>query len=128
MVVCESTADNQNLNTHSYKPSGCHAGPSATGDVSNGTSVTCTEDQQSNTSAPSDPSQITTTAVSGSEYYPVSTPASSVETPVSPLTGSSGYSSGSGNGTAEGTPCDCGAAIIAVTSLPPLAMRPQLLL
>lgn len=102
------------------------AAPSATGGVSNGTSTTCTEGQQQATPAPSEISKTTATAVSAgnSDFnYPVptgsvSTPAGSAQTPVSPPAG------GSGNGTAEETPCSCGVATVTVTGTPPSGDAP----
>lgn len=105
--------------------------PTATGVVSNGTgtSTTCTEEQQGATPAPSNPSKTTATAVSGgnSDFnYPVSTPAGSAETPVSPPADGSdeGYGSGSGDDTAEESPCDCGTAVVTVTGTPPSGDAP----
>lgn len=106
------------------------AAPTATGGVSNGTSTTCTEEQQGATPAPSNLSKTTATAASGgnSDFnYPVptggvSTPAGSASTPVS---SPSGGSSDSGtDGSSDDTPCECGTATVTVTGIPPSGDAP----
>ncbi|KAF3041206.1 hypothetical protein E8E11_006484 [Didymella keratinophila] len=107
------------------------AAPTATGGVSNGTSSTCTEEQQGATPAPSSPSKTTAIAASGGQSdfnYPVptggvSTPAGSATTSVASPTGGSSSDDGS-DGSSDDTPCECGTATVTVTGTSPSGDAP----